>query len=90
MASPPGNQEKFQATVAPDPGPGCPVPEFLLLANNATWTVSDPNDVQISSAVGSTNGLATCVGATQGPATVTAVVTYDGFTISDSATITCK
>lgn len=88
-AAPPGNQVQFTAIVAPDPGPGCPVPQWLLKAN-AAWTVSDSKEVQISSAADDTNGLATCLAATDGPATVTGVVTYSGFTLTNTSTITCN
>lgn len=89
-APPPGNQEQFQAVVAPDPGPGCPVPAWVLLDTDATWTVSDKVDVQISSAPGNGNGLATCVNATGAPAIVTATVVFNGYTLSNTSTITCN
>lgn len=89
-AAPPGNQEQFNAIVAPSPGQGCPVPAWVLLDTNAIWTVSDKVNVQISSAAGNGNGLATCVGATDGAATVTATVTFDNYTLTNTSTITCK
>lgn len=88
-AAAPGNQEQFVADVGPVTGPGCATPAYVFLAK-ANWTVSDPVHVHISSAPDATNGLATCVDATQGAATVTATFTQETFTETANATITCK
>lgn len=86
---PPGNQEQFFATESFVGPPGCPIPQVVWHAQ-AVWTVSDPVDVLISSADNDTNGLATCLGPTNGPATVTATVT-EGETIKTAiGSITCK
>jgi hypothetical protein len=89
MAKAPGNQVQFYAYPQTELKGECAVPAILAPAQ-AQWTVSDSINVQISSARDQTNGLATCVGATSAPATVTASVTEDGFTKSATATITCK
>lgn len=86
-AVPPGNQEQFQAGIGAVYGPGCATPEVLHLAN-AQWSTSDAKNVTISSANDATNGLATCLGATQ--ATVSATLTSDGFTQTQSTPIVCK
>jgi len=89
-ASAPGNQAQFQAIVAPHAtAPGCPVPQYVLLVD-ATWTLSDPLDAQISSAANSTNGLATCNNAVSNPITVTAMYTASGVTQTATGTLTCK
>ncbi len=58
-----------------------------------TWTVSDTVNVKISSAQDATNGLATCIGTTKSPVTVTALgaLTAGGATqMLGTATLTCK
>jgi hypothetical protein len=85
----PGDQVKFASTVAPTAPPGCAVPQWLLLASS-TWTSTDAKDIQISSANDATNGLATCVGPTNGAATVTATFTLGGNTVSGTSSLTCK
>lgn len=89
MATAPGNQVQFYAYPQEELKGDCAVPAVLGPAP-ATWTVSDNVNVKISSAKDQTNGLATCVGATAAPATVTATVTQAGFTASATATISCK
>jgi hypothetical protein len=89
MAPAPGNQVQFYAFPQEQLKGDCAVPAVIAPAQ-ATWTVSDNVNVQISSAKDQTNGLATCVGATAVPATVTATVTLDGFTKSATSTISCK
>ena len=89
-ATAPGNQAQFQATLAPHASaPGCPVPQYIALVD-ATWTLSDPLDAQISSAANSTNGLASCVNAASNPITVTATYSVSGVMQTQSATLTCK
>jgi hypothetical protein len=85
--APPGNQEKFNAELQPTAPAGCPVPEYIAIVD-AQWTVSDPINVQISSAPDS-NGVATCAGTTTGAVTVTATYTQDGVTKSATAPLTC-
>jgi hypothetical protein len=89
-ASVPGNQAQFQAVLAPHASaPSCPVPQYLVLVD-ATWTLSDSLDAQISSAATSTNGLATCNNAASNPITVTAAYTVSGATQTATATLVCK
>lgn len=91
VATPPGNQVKFTSEVyETDDQPGCPVPESILLAT-PTWTSSDAKDIQIdSSNVTGLNGTATCVGATNGPATLTATFGLGKLTLTQTVTLTCK
>ncbi len=87
-AEAPGGRQRFMETSAPNTTvPGCPVPAHILLLQ-PNWTVSDPLHVSISSAKDDTNGLAICLGATQGAATIVAVGT--GTVPSRTATLTCK
>ena len=81
-AMPPGNQEFFIAAEGALYGPGCATPQSLAVVP-AQWSTSDSQNVTISSANDATNGLATCLGATN--ATVTATLTADGFTQTRSA-----
>ena len=88
-AASPGNQAQFRATVAPQASsPGCPVPEFVAVVD-ATWTVSDAVDAEISSAA-ATNGLATCLNAALNPITVTAAYTANGVTQVTTSSLVCK
>ena len=83
-AKAPGNQQQFQDVGSYRAAkPGCAVPALAVL-QQADWTVSDPVNVSISSAKDGTNGLATCLGATPGPVTVTA----SG--VATTATLTCQ
>lgn len=86
-ASPPGNQEQFQAGMGGAYGPGCATSQVLHLTA-AQWSTSDAKNVTISSANDATNGLATCLGTTS--ATVSATLTSGGFTQTESTPIVCK
>ncbi len=89
-AKAPGNQQQFLASSGVEVVSGrCAVPAVIAIVH-AQWTVSDNIDVQISSAADQTNGLATCIGATLAPATVTASYTQGGVTKTSSTTLTCK
>ena len=88
-ASPPGNQEQFGAYAGALSGSGCAVPQIVSPVR-AVWAVSDSGNVHISSANDTTNGLATCVGTTNGAATITATYTQYGFTETAATQITCK
>jgi hypothetical protein len=95
-AAPPGNQVKFSASVTPTiiSGSGCAVPTYIALVN-ATWTTSDPKDISINSAQNAaTNGLAACLGPTNGSATITASYPNSSgvgpSTLTATATLTCK
>ncbi len=100
MAVAPGDEEQFMATASPAAQAGCAVPAVSSAASPAIiarltpqWTVSDAVNVKISSAADSTNGLATCIGTTKGPITVTAVGSTSAGGVSETlgtATITCK
>ena len=74
-AKAPSNQTQFQASsalVVTQQGSGsCPVPAIAQLIH-PQWSNPDPIHITISSADDSTNGLATCNGATAGPVTLTA------------------
>jgi hypothetical protein len=87
----PGDQVKFSSTLFPTASPtGCPVPQWVMLAT-PTWTSLDPKDIQIdSSSNTSTNGLATCVGPTNGAATLTASLTFAQTLVTQTASLTCK
>ena len=87
----PANQVKFAASVYPTASPpGCAVPQWVFLAT-PQWTSTDAKDIQIdSSANAQTNGLATCVGATDGPATLTASFTFSNTLLTQTASLTCK
>ncbi|HXS11734.1 MAG TPA: hypothetical protein VN734_03465 [Acidobacteriaceae bacterium] len=87
----PANQVKFQATVSPTASPGCAVPNWIMTAA-PTWTNPDPRDISIdSSSDTSMNGLATCLGATNGPITLTASFTLGtNAPVTQTATLSCK
>lgn len=95
LAVAPGDQQQFFALSHQEPAAnstGCPVTDVIAKLT-PTWTVSDTVNVKISSAQDSTNGLATCIGTTKSPVTVTAlgVLTAGGTTQTlGTATLTCK
>jgi len=71
----PANQAKFQATVSPTASPGCAVPNWVMTAA-PTWTNPDPKNISInSSSDTSANGVATCLGTTNGMVTQTVTLT---------------
>ena len=71
----PANQVKFQATVSPTASPGCAVPNWVMTAA-PTWTNPDPKNISInSSSDTSANGVATCLGTTNGMVTQTVTLT---------------
>lgn len=78
LAAPPGNKVQF-ATVSSVSG-NCP----LIADTLGTWSTSAPGNTSIDS-----TGLATCLGATTTPATISnsGTVHGRGFT---SATLTCR
>jgi hypothetical protein len=88
-APPPGNQEQFSAFLTPtSTKPGCALPQYIAKVQ-ATWAVSDPADVAISSAA-ATNGLATCLHATPKPVILTASYAQNGVTETAITTMSCK
>lgn len=89
--SAPANQVKFAATVSPTASPGCAVPNWVTTAT-PTWTNPDPKNISIdNSSDTSTNGLATCLGATNGAVTLTANYTLGtSAPVTQTATLTCR
>jgi len=87
----PANQVKFQATVSPTASPGCAVPNWVMTAA-PTWTNPDPKNISIdSSSDTSANGVATCLGTTNGPVTLTASYTMPSEPmVTQTVTLTCK
>ncbi len=87
-APPPGNTQHFDA-FASAVTPGCVVSQSNL--TTGTWSVSDNINVSISNVQGATFGIATCNGATNGAATITAIVPAgDGTSVSNTASLTCN
>ena len=85
----PGNQQQYRASSGPTVVSGqCALPALVKLVH-PQWTTSDAVDISISSADDATNGLATCLGATLQPATLTATYTANGTTKTTSTTLTC-
>jgi len=87
-APPPGNQQQFIATSVTTYPKGCSIaiPEYILSPYVTTWSSSDTVNAPIDSTAGpTTNGVATCKGATTGPVTLTALSVGDA-----KATLVCK
>jgi hypothetical protein len=91
-----GNQVQFVGIgIATSPA-GCPQPTDLKRLEYASWNNPDTVNIQISSALNQTNGTASCLGATNGPVTLTG--TFAPITIGAaspdtaiaSVTLTCK
>lgn len=78
----PGNQVQFSTTSTVTGN--CP----LIADTLGTWSTSDPGNTSISNQV-ATAGLATCLGATTTPATISnsGTIRTKGFT---PATLTCR
>lgn len=89
-ASPPENQQRFNAGLGSPTGPEPCIFHPLYQMVPAQWTTSDPENVSISSALDATNGTATCLGTTRAAATVSATLTEYGFTETVSTPIVCK
>jgi hypothetical protein len=88
QAKAPGNQVLFGASYGPTAESSCRPPTAVLMS--ATWASSDPA-VQMDSVPGQGNGTATCVGVTNGPATITASYTPLGAaTATATASMSCK
>jgi hypothetical protein len=83
-AAAPDNQQAFYVSFVDIP-PGCDAPLPLLTPQGFTWTSSDPVNAPISN-VAATAGVATCVGATTVPATISTNSAGYGAV----ATLTCK
>lgn len=97
LAAPPGDQQGFLATESPagvsiNDGASCAVPQYVA-GLSPNWTVSDTINVKISSAQDDTNGVATCIGATKGAVTLTAIGSPGNGAPSETlgtASLTCK
>ena len=68
-AAAPGNQQAFNVVFYTVPAVGCPLPLPVTTPQGFTWVSSDPVNAPISN-VAATAGVATCVGATTVPATI--------------------
>ena len=91
LAKAPGNQAQFRPQSTNTYPAGCAVPVLYPPAIlDAIWTSSDPINVQISSVVGPTNGLATCVGATHGAVTITGKSSSAANALVSTASLTCQ
>jgi hypothetical protein len=90
-ATAPGNQQQFSATTREVDQAGCNavLPQFIAVVH-PIWTVSDPLHVTVSSADDATNGLATCLGATNGAAMLTAAFGSGTNQTTATASILCK
>ncbi len=84
---PPGNQQYFDAGLGSTYGPNC-ISNQLYKYTHAQWSTADAVNVTISSADDATNGLATCLAATN--TTVSATLTADDFTETKSIPLVCK
>jgi hypothetical protein len=67
-AAAPGNQQQFDVGYVEITGT-CPIPALEGAPSYYTWVSSDPVNAPISN-VAATAGVATCVGATTVPATI--------------------
>ena len=81
-AAAPGNQQQFTFPLTALPT-GCAQAQFMLLP---TWVSSDPVNAPISNTPGATFGVATCVGATTVPVTIS--TTQEG--AASVGMLTCK
>jgi hypothetical protein len=96
MSAAPGNQVVFTDTGnSPTPGQptggtNCAYPQVV---STVTWKSSDSANVQLvtpSAPLGGATVTATCVGATDGPVTITASQMATGLQGTGTATLTCK
>jgi hypothetical protein len=88
-AAAPGNQVSFYVGYPNFPA-GCAVPAIVLNPSEFTWISSDPVNAPISNAM-KTAGIATCMGATTVPATISIQPGISPATFNpESATLTCK
>ncbi|HZL29231.1 MAG TPA: hypothetical protein VFC39_22085 [Acidobacteriaceae bacterium] len=88
MAAPPANQQQFIANAVTTYPMGCAVPASAIVPAPfyTTWTSSDPVNAPIDSTFGpTTDGVATCKGATTVPVTLTALSAGNM-----TATLVCK
>ena len=85
----PASQQQFTAFSGTTLVSGQCAVAALLAAVHPQWTTSDAIDISISSANDATNGLATCLGTTLAPATITATLTSGGVTKTSTSSLTC-
>jgi hypothetical protein len=83
-ATAPGNQQAFNVGFVGSM-PGCAIPQVIAAPSSYTWVSSDPVNAPISN-VAATAGVATCVGATTVPVTISI---NSNATVA-VATLTCK
>jgi hypothetical protein len=93
LAQQPGNQVKFEATGGQYAVSGDCALTNVVGPNNAIRTSSGPTDALVDSSDGETNGLATCLNATNGPAALPATPPANGGIFkpaSGTAALTCN
>jgi hypothetical protein len=89
-AAAPGNQVHFYASPVV-PGKSCSLAACVNCWGQ-TWTISDPINVSISNN-GTDNGVATCMGVTNGAVAVTATAPAShgsARSVTGTATLTCR
>jgi energy-converting hydrogenase Eha subunit A len=84
-AAAPGNQQAFNVGFVTVPADGCALPLPVTKPQYFTWVSSDPVNAPISN-VAATAGVATCVGATTVPATIS----VSSVANVQTAALTCK
>ncbi|HEY0307263.1 MAG TPA: hypothetical protein VGB94_03825 [Acidobacteriaceae bacterium] len=87
----PGNQEQFLAYEGLTAPAGCAVPALVKYVS-PVWTSSDNVNIQLSPSNNGTvpSEVATCLGTTPVPVTITGTVTDSGVTTTGTSTMTCK
>jgi hypothetical protein len=89
-AAAPGNQQQFTSESGETAkGTDCAVP-LVVEQVRPVWTNPEPLEISISSANDSTNGLATCLAATNGPITLTATTGSGKSAATATASLTCE
>ncbi|MDE1160838.1 MAG: hypothetical protein PW792_02705 [Acidobacteriaceae bacterium] len=86
------NQVQFQGAITHSAVQGCAEPALAQI-EYATWSNPDPKNIQISSSFDVTNGMASCLGATGTPVTLTGVFSKTSMATPDNkatVTLTCK
>ena len=84
----PANQQQFQAqAVLPPTVQGC---IYNNVISSLQWTSSDTVDIQLAANQQTGSVVATCVNATETPATISVTQYRGGITGTGTATLTCK